>query len=308
MDQCARNASAKLKISQKYLSYYRIMGIDIDVAKFLLSAGERKVDFRKSLMLGNQKFDFLKSDYQSLSSIFKLRNFNQMETGAEFLQFLGAEETSAMDFSDYEGAAILHDLNNPISDQLKEKFTFVLDGGTLEHVFNFPVALANAMEMVEIGGHLIIVTGDNNFLGHGFYQFSPELFYRTLNEENGFQVKRMIAAEVRGRWFEVADPKQIKGRVELVNEKPVYLMILAQKTKRAPLFVKTPQQSDYVEMWNGVEGNSTDQTSSDKIKTILKKNESVRKFLSGIKQKQINSRLRKEKSFANSRAFKPVDK
>jgi hypothetical protein len=284
------------------------MGIDIDVAKFLLSAREREVDFRRSLMLGNQKFDFLKYDYQSLSDVFKLKDFTRMETGADFLRFLGAKEVSAMDFSDYEGAAILHDLNEPIGDDLKEKFSFVLDGGTLEHIFNFPVALANAMEMVEIGGHLIIITGGNNFLGHGFYQFSPELFYRALSEENGFWVKRMIAAEVGGKWFEVADPKQIKGRVELINEKPVYLMTLAQKTSSKPLFAKTPQQSDYVEMWNGAERNSIKQTSSDKIKSILKKNESVRKFLSGIKQKQINSRLRKEKSFANSKVFKFVDK
>ncbi len=284
------------------------MGIDIDVAKFLLSAREREVDFRKSLMLGNQRFDFLKTDYQSLSDIFKLRNFNQMETGAEFLCFLGAENVSAMDFSDYEGAAILHDLNEPIGSELKEKFTFVLDGGTLEHVFNFPVALSNAMEMVEVGAHLMIITGGNNFLGHGFYQFSPELFYRALSEENGFQVKRMIAAEVRGRWFEVADPKQIKGRVELINEKPVYLMILAQRTSSKKLFAKTPQQSDYVELWQSAEKNQIEQSSTNKIKNILKKNESVRQFLSGIKQKRIDSQIRREKSFANTKVFRLVDK
>ena len=89
-----------------------------------------------------------------------------------------------MDFSAYEGAAILHDLNEPVGDELKEKFTFVLDGGTLEHIFNFPVAITGAMEMVAVGGHLAIVTGGNNFFGHGFYQFSPELFFRAFNLEN----------------------------------------------------------------------------------------------------------------------------
>ncbi len=284
------------------------MGIDLDVAKFLLSAREREVDFRKSLMLGNQNFQFSKSDYQSLSGAFKLNNFTQIETGAEFLRFLGAKEVSAMDISDYEGAAILHDLNKPINDELKEKFTLVLDGGTLEHVFNFPTALANAMEMVEIGGHLIVITGGNNFLGHGFYQFSPELFYRALSEENGFRVKRMIAAEVRGKWYEVADPKKIKGRVELINEKQVYLMVLAQKTASRSLFVKAPQQSDYVEIWRSAEENKINQSSSDKLKNILKKNKAVRQILVNIKQKQIDSHLRREKSFANSKAFKPVDK
>jgi hypothetical protein len=162
--------------------------------------------------------------------------------------------------------------------------------------------------MVEVGAHLMIITGGNNFLGHGFYQFSPELFYRALSEENGFQVKRMIAAEVRGRWFEVADPKQIKGRVELINEKPVYLMILAQRTSSKKLFAKTPQQSDYVELWQSAEKNQIEQSSTNKIKNILKKNESVRQFLSGIKQKRIDSQIRREKSFANTKVFRLVDK
>ncbi|MBA2605310.1 MAG: hypothetical protein H0U96_00380 [Acidobacteria bacterium] len=284
------------------------MGIDLDVAKFLFSARERNVDFHKSLMLGNQAFQFFNSDYQSLSDTFRLNNFDQIETGAEFLRFLGAEEVSSMDISDYEGAAILHDLNKPIGAELKEKFTLVLDGGTLEHVFNFPTALANAMEMVETGGHLIVITGGNNFLGHGFYQFSPELFYRALSEENGFLVKRMIAAEVRGKWYEVADPKKIKGRVELINEKQVYLMVLAQKTASRSLFAKAPQQSDYVEIWRSAEENKINQSSSDKLKNILKKNKAVRQILVNIKQKQIDSHLRREKSFANSKAFKLVDK
>ena len=193
------------------------MGIDRDVAKFLLSAREQRVNFKKSLMLGNQSFQFFKYDYTHLADVFKLDNFTRVKTATDFLQFLGAEEIAAMDFSDYEGAEIIHDLNKPVGDELKEKFTFVLDGGTTEHIFNFPVALANAMEMVEVGGHLVIITGGNNFLGHGFYQFSPELFYRALSQENGFEVKRMIAAENLERIQAVAAelncPLEIVGHV-----------------------------------------------------------------------------------------------
>jgi SAM-dependent methyltransferase len=283
------------------------MGIDKDVAKFLLSARERGVDFKKSLMLGNQQFQFFNYDYTHLADAFNLKNFTRIKTSTEFLQFLGAEEISAMDFSDYEGAAILHDLNKPIGDDLKEKFTFVLDGGTTEHVFNFPTALANAMEMVETGGHLVIITGGNNFLGHGFYQFSPELFYRALSRENGFEVKRLIAAEVGGSWYEVADPKTIKSRVELINDQPVYLMVLARKIESRPLFTAAPQQSDYVEMWNGEAGNQSNEQ-PNKLKTILKKNELLRETLIGIKQKQKEGLIRKQRSFANEKAFKLVDK
>jgi len=284
------------------------MGIDVDVAKFLLSGRERGVDFKKSLTLGVQQFQFFDYDYQTLAGVFNLEDFTRVKTSTDFLQFLGAEKISAMDFSDYEGAAILHDLNKPIGDELKEKFTFVLDGGTTEHVFNFPTALANAMEMVETGGHLAIITGGNNFLGHGFYQFSPELFYRALSAENGFEVKRLIAAEVGGNWYEVADPQKVKSRVELINEKPVYLMVLAQKVEGKPLFTNAPQQSDYVEMWQGEEGKQGSGTAPGKLKTILKKNEFLRETLINIKQKQYEQTVRRNRSFANEKAFKPVDK
>lgn len=284
------------------------MGIDKDVAKFLLSARDQKVNFKKSLMLGNQKFQFFNSDYAELGNAFKIDNFTDVKTSLDFFRFLGAEEIQAMDFSDYEGAEILHDLNKPIGDELKEKFTFVLDGGTTEHVFNFPTALANAMEMVAGGGHLVIITGGNNFLGHGFYQFSPELFYRALSRENGFEMKRLIAAEVGGRWFEVADPKQIKGRVELINDKPVYLMILARKIETKPLFQIAPQQSDYVEMWQSEAANQSGDAAPGKLKNILKKNAFVRETLIGIKQKQFERDVRRSRSFANEKAFKLVDK
>jgi len=284
------------------------MGIDLDVAKFLLSARERKVDFQKSLMLGNQQFQFFDYDYQTLAAAFKLNDFPKIKTGPEFFQFLGAKEISAMDFSDYEGASILHDLNKPVGDELKEKFTFILDGGTIEHIFNFPVALRNAMEMVETGGHLAVIAGGNNFLGHGFYQFSPELFYRALSAENGFRVERMIAAEVGGKWYEVADPKEIKSRVELINDQPVYLMVLAQKLERRLIFDQTPQQSDYVERWHGEAENQPNKFAPDKLKNILKKTKFVRQTLVNIKQKQFENQVKRERSFANEKAFKLVDK
>lgn len=285
------------------------MGIDIDVAKFLVSARERKANFQKTLMLGNQQVHLLDYDYEILGDVYDLGDFPRDKNTAKLFQFLGAEEVSAMDFSDYEGAAILHDLNEPVGDELKEKFTFVLDGGTIEHVFNFPVALRNAMEMTTIGGHLAIIAGGNNFLGHGFYQFSPELFYRALSAENGFRLVRMIAAEVGGRWFEVADPKIIRGRVELVNDKPIYLMVLAEKLERRAIFQTVPQQSDYVEMWNN--GETTTETTvaaPSKLKNVLKKNRFVRQTLTGIRQKLAKSQLKNEKSFSNKRVYKLVDK
>ncbi|GHV03646.1 hypothetical protein AGMMS50229_03290 [Campylobacterota bacterium] len=42
------------------------------------------------------------------------------------------------------------------------------------------------MELVKTGGHLILGTPIDNYYGHGFYQFSPELFFSLLDRDNGF--------------------------------------------------------------------------------------------------------------------------
>ncbi|MCA1572803.1 MAG: hypothetical protein LC798_21415 [Chloroflexi bacterium] len=42
----------------------------------------------------------------------------------------------------------------------------VLDGGTLEHVFDYPTALRGALDAVRLGGHFIAVTPANGWCGH----------------------------------------------------------------------------------------------------------------------------------------------
>src|SRR6185369_5889372 len=119
--------------------------------------------------------------------------------------------------------------NEPIADQFKNKYSLVIDGGSLEHVFNFPVAISNCMQMVKANGHFISVTPANNNFGHGFYQFSPELFYRVLNSENGFKVKSMYYYDNKfsKNWMSVVDPDKVKKRGYLVNSTPTMLILLA---------------------------------------------------------------------------------
>ncbi len=127
----------------------------------------------------------------------------------------------------------------------------VLDGGSLEHVFNFPVAIRNCMKMLKVGGHYIGITPANNFMGHGFYQFSPELFFSIFTMENGFEMIDIIAFEAKQRaaWFLVKSPISVRSRVTLTNSVPVYLFILAKRVTRCPIFESSPQQSDYVSIW-----------------------------------------------------------
>lgn len=235
------------------------MAITNNCAKFIFFAKKNGVSFNHTLTLGRLNLYATKKEIQKNIDKFQnntlgLEDVTFVDDYAEpFFRILGAEAVDSMDYSDYEHATIVHDLNNPIPEKLKNKFDVVVDGGTIEHVFNFPVAIKNCMQALKKGGHYIGITTANNYMGHGFYQFSPELYYRIFDKENGFVVKHMlICAQVENhdsRWFSVEDPKKVGERVMLLNSLPVTLMVIAQKMSDVDIFKITPQQSDYASTW-----------------------------------------------------------
>jgi SAM-dependent methyltransferase len=184
-----------------------------------------------------------------------------------YLRLLGAREIRALDASGYEGADVVHDLNRPVPDDLEARFDLVLDGGSLEHVFDVPSALRNYMRMVRPGGRLVVATMANNHCGHGFYQLSPELFFRALSERNGYRVERLhLAGEElefarplagvafahdagSGRRYAVADPEGVGERVVLRSRRGVVLLVEARRLADVAPLADPPQQSDYEPLW-----------------------------------------------------------
>jgi SAM-dependent methyltransferase len=233
------------------------MGLDINAVQFLISARQKGTRFDQTLMLGRQGLNVYPRKMVSLlekhglpAEKFKAANA-ECAYAEPFFEALGGIRVESLDFSNFEGAKFVHDLNLPIPASMKEQFDVVYDGGTLEHVFNFPNALRNAMELLRPGGRLFIQNCANNLCGHGFYQFSPELFYRALSPENGFEVERMVIHRVGpyGGWWEVSDPNTIRERVELITFTPMHLMVQAHRTEVKEVFAKMPQQSDYTVRW-----------------------------------------------------------
>jgi SAM-dependent methyltransferase len=172
------------------------------------------------------------------------------EYAEDFFALLGAKEIFAIDVNDFEGANILHDMNQPLPDSLFSAFDVVLDGGTLEHIFDLPTALRNATRMVRPNGRFISLTQANNFCGHGFYQFSPELFYRFLCSENGYVTEYCIVWEdIPGsHFYRVPDPDVVGMRINLTSEFGTNMTVQAKRVgDLSEEFV--PQQSDYVRLW-----------------------------------------------------------
>jgi hypothetical protein len=239
------------------------MGITRQSGKFLVYAKKQGVDFARTLMLGRQESYLSSREFAQIltqGGLPDLRGTKIWDRYAEPLfEILGSQQTDSLDFSEYEGATIIHDLNNDIPDKLKSIYSVVFDGGTLEHVFNFPVAIRNCMSMLAVGGHFVSITPANNQLGHGFYQFSPELFYSLFTEKSGFKMKAVligIETSDTADWevFEVADPSTVKERVMLTNNMRTHLMVIAEKIGHAEC-IPTPYQSDYATTWQSVQQN-----------------------------------------------------
>jgi len=182
-------------------------------------------------------------------------------SGDKFLELVGAKSVTSFDVSDFEGATVIHDMNEPVPPEFHGKFTAVIDGGTLEHIFNVRQAFKNALEMVCLGGHYLCVTCGNNLFGHGFYQISSDFFYQSLTPENGFSetaVLLCLPTLEPPRFYAVAPPTLLGRRVELVNDRPAYLLAIARRTSLDPVFACHPQQSDYQAAWQRAAGGDAE--------------------------------------------------
>jgi hypothetical protein len=252
------------------------MGITNSFAKFLLLSKKSGADFSHTITLGRLR---LYTDKPSLNKAAQQLgldlNFNSLtgdKYAERFFNLLGAETADSLDYSDYEQANVIHDLNQPLPHELHGKYTAIIDSGTLEHVFNFPVAIKSCMDALAKGGFYIGITPSNNLLGHGFYQFSPELFFRIFSPANGFTIHNVMLGvlgkdgEVE-KWYTVKDPAEVKSRVTIKNFKETFLFVAAQKTEQKDIDLSStpPLQSDYAEAWRQAEDGTSVKTSAAKM-------------------------------------------
>jgi SAM-dependent methyltransferase len=160
---------------------------------------------------------------------------------------LGAASCQSVDASDYEGASIVHDLNLPFAPSMAEKFDFIYDGGTTEHVYDVAEVQRNVARALKVGGYYFATCPTNGEPGHGFYQFSPEFYFRSL-QKVGFRIIRLylVASQPPAQWYRVQDPHHVGGRVTFLSAEPVYVFVVAQKIAN-DMVQGVPLQSDYEE-------------------------------------------------------------
>jgi SAM-dependent methyltransferase len=256
------------------------MGIDKSAASVLVSESKR-IPFRGSvLQLGRQDITF---DFETLQKIFKQHkheltvpseiSLNIKEIYATknfigdkcFFSAYGFTNVLSLDFSNYESADIVFNLNEsetPIN--YMNSFDVIIDGGTIEHVFHIPNVMKNITNMLKVGGRIIHFSPSSNFVDHGFYMFSPT-FFNDYYSSNKFEINTI-------QFFRLGEHENDPW--EFYNYSPRWLNplsfadlggasygVLCIATKTLDSTNDTiPQQGSYLQRWASNNPNETDHT------------------------------------------------
>jgi hypothetical protein len=103
-----------------------------------------------------------------------------------FFRMLGIAGYDDLDFADFEKPTLIHDLNRPVPDAWRGRYGLVVDGGTIEHVFDMRAVFANLAALLRVGGDVCHVCPLSGWVNHGFYQINPCLLYDFYGA-NGFE-------------------------------------------------------------------------------------------------------------------------
>jgi hypothetical protein len=186
-------------------------------------------------------------------------------------RMLGFEAVESLDYYDAESPTHVHDLNRPLPAPLHGRFSLVYDGGTTEHCFAVPQVLSNTVALLAPGGRVIHHLPMNNMVDHGFYQFSPTLFF-DFYEANGFDELRMFM-HFRTRRQESCieyDPRGDGALPYALGGKSSILVHFSARKARANGEIAFPIQGRYRRTFGG-------ETKAAKARGLARLKQSIRK-------------------------------
>ena len=230
------------------------MGIDITALELILLSHQYvKIKNTDILTLGRQQIHIECKDINNSLNKYNFSHlvdkFNYYDFSENlFRQLLNGDCVDSIDNSKYEDASIIYNLNLPYNPS--KKYQYIYDGGTIEHIFNIPQVIENVINMLDIDGLFVSVTCNNNFSGHGMYQFSPEFFLSSLNKKYGMEIEAIYIGRVHtcfNEWIDVNDYKDGSNCSKFDTNEPVYILTIARKISdnRENLILNSPHQYSY---------------------------------------------------------------
>jgi SAM-dependent methyltransferase len=237
------------------------MGIDAHGFRFLEYVLRANGPMKATLTVGHQALDVPERevrDYLGMTASRKCAVSRYIDD--LLVEEFGATSVASVDASSYESATYVRDLNLELEPTFP-KFDTIIDAGTLEHVFDVRTGFGNINRCCKVGGQILHILPANNFVGHGFYQFSPEFFYSLYSEARGFEDTEVYLADL-GRlnaWWKVVPPTGV-SRSTAMCSRETYTLVRTRKVAE-PAGTRPVQQSDYVTKWGSHEESSVEHSS-----------------------------------------------
>jgi hypothetical protein len=253
------------------------MGIPLHLVDLLTKAlvGEHDLPTRNLLTLGVQDCHF---GYEELRRFLDRRGVNGVRLGPDEIEYtsgfkwlpakeaarfaacvhqnslfrmlgFSAERIHALDVSPFEGSDIIHDLNEPVDPDLQGAFDFIIDSGTIEHVFSTKETLFNLATMCAVGGCVVLYTPSDS-INHGFINVNAEL-YRDFFTANGFQelFLKYVAVPTNPwaarRHYLMYPPERLGASLRPFYSTAVFAMYRKDQETR----LRVPQQGLYNRIW-----------------------------------------------------------
>lgn len=226
------------------------MGVNYNIAKYLKRCKDNGCDYSRTVTLGHQEFYISsKKRIQLAKEVPEYTRSLEQKYSDEMLSILGAGEVDVLDISDYEGANIIHDMNEPIPEKYCGKYSCVFDGGATEHMFNYPVAITNIMKILNVGGCYIGTVPSDHVNGHGLYQFGPMIYIQLFCEQNGFKLEDLAFSKNpdSGELYVIKEPTS-HHRIEVNSDHPMMIYVFAKKIREVDGEIKL-YEGYYQDMW-----------------------------------------------------------
>ncbi len=128
----------------------------------------------------------------------RIRAASSRYTSRDFYKLVGFKHYDDIDLHETEGCTIVHDLNTPIPDEMRNRYDFVVEVGTIEHIFDMKTVMHNISSAVAEGG-IVCHLAPLDAFNHGFYNFSLNFFY-DFYQANGFTEMESYLIRSSSQW------------------------------------------------------------------------------------------------------------